>query len=72
MWYCSVGHGHPPALKAAVDSLGAERIVLGSDYPYEGGELYDRAIQYIHDAGLKPGEAEKILDHNAAAVLGMA
>jgi aminocarboxymuconate-semialdehyde decarboxylase len=55
-----------------VDSLGAERIVLGSDYPYEGGELYDRAIQYIHDAGLKPAEVEKILDHNAAAVLGMA
>jgi 6-methylsalicylate decarboxylase len=72
MWYCSVGHGHPPALRAAVDSMGAERICLGSDYPYEGGELYNHAIQYISESGLKPGDAEKILDYNAAAVLGMA
>ena len=72
MWYCSVGHGHPPALRAAVDSMGADRICLGSDYPYEGGELYNRAIQYISDSGLKPGDAEKILDRNAAYVLGLA
>jgi predicted TIM-barrel fold metal-dependent hydrolase len=72
MWYCSVGHGHPPALKAAVDSLGADRICLGSDYPYENGELFNRAIQYVTDSGLKPADAEKILDHNAAAVLGIA
>jgi aminocarboxymuconate-semialdehyde decarboxylase len=72
MWYDSVGHGHPPALRAAVDSLGADRIVLGSDYPYEGGELFNRAIVYIREAGLKPEVVEKILDRNAAAVLGLA
>ena len=72
MWYDSVGHGHPPALRAAVDSLGADRIVLGSDYPYEGGELYNRAIAYIRESGLKPEAVEKILDRNAAAVLGLA
>ena len=72
MWYCSVGHGHPPALRAAVDSMGADRICLGSDFPYEAGELYNRAIQYISDSGLKPGDAEKILDRNAAHVLGLA
>jgi aminocarboxymuconate-semialdehyde decarboxylase len=72
MWYCSVGHAHPPALRAAVDSLGADRIVLGSDYPYEGGELYDHAIAYIHQSGLKPADVDNILDHNAAAVLGLA
>jgi 6-methylsalicylate decarboxylase len=72
MWYCSVGHGHPPALRAAVDSLGADRIVLGTDFPYEGGELFNRAIEYIRESNLKPEDAEKILDHNAAHVLGMA
>jgi 6-methylsalicylate decarboxylase len=72
MWYCSVGHGHPPALRAAVDSMGADRICLGTDFPYEGGDLFDHAIQYISESGLKPGDAEKILDHNAAAVLGLA
>lgn len=72
MWYCSVGHGHPPALRAAVDSMGADRICLGTDYPYEGGELFDHAIQYVSHSGLKPEDAEKILDHNAARVLGLA
>lgn len=72
MWYCSVGHGHPPALRAAVDSMGADRICLGTDYPYEGGELFDHAIQYVSHSGLKPEDAEKILDHNAAYVLGLA
>jgi predicted TIM-barrel fold metal-dependent hydrolase len=72
MWYCSVGHGHPPALRAAVDSMGAERICLGTDFPYESGELFNHAIQYISESGLKPGDAEKILDRNAAYVLGLA
>jgi aminocarboxymuconate-semialdehyde decarboxylase len=72
MWYDSVGHGHTPALKAAVDSLGADRIVLGSDYPYEGGELFNRAMAYIREAGLKSEDVEKIMDRNAAAVLGLA
>jgi 6-methylsalicylate decarboxylase len=71
MWYDSVGHGHTPALKAAVDSLGADRIVLGSDYPYEGGELFNRAMAYIREAGLKSEDAQKIMDRNAAAVLGL-
>ncbi len=72
MWYCSVGHGHPPALRAAVDSMGADRICLGSDYPYEGGELYNHAVAYIRESGLKPEDADKILDRNAAFVLGLA
>ena len=72
MWYCSVGHGHPPALRAAVDSMGADRICLSSDYPYEGGELYNRAIQYVSDSGLKPATSEKILERNATYVLGLA
>jgi len=72
MWYDSAGHGHPPALRAAVDSLGADRIVLGSDYPYEGGDLYKYSIGYVGKAGLKPEDAEKIWNQNAATVLGLA
>jgi predicted TIM-barrel fold metal-dependent hydrolase len=71
MWYDSVGHGWPPALRAAVDSLGADRIVLGTDFPYEPGELFKRAVGYIGRAGLKQEDVERILDKNAAAVLGM-
>jgi predicted TIM-barrel fold metal-dependent hydrolase len=72
MWYDTVGHGWPPALRAAVDSMGADHIVLGTDFPYESGELFKRAINYVSDAGLKQSDIDKILDQNAAAVLGVA
>jgi aminocarboxymuconate-semialdehyde decarboxylase len=72
MWYDTVGHGWPPALRAAVDSMGADRLVLGTDFPNESGELFERAINYVSDAGLKQSDIDKILDQNAAAVLGVA
>ncbi|MBI4171287.1 MAG: amidohydrolase family protein, partial [Actinobacteria bacterium] len=28
---------HEPALRCAIDTVGADRIMLGSDYPYRGG-----------------------------------
>jgi aminocarboxymuconate-semialdehyde decarboxylase len=52
--------------------MGADRICLGSDFPYENGPLYNHAVQYILNSGLKPEDAEKILDYNAASVLGLA
>jgi len=33
MWYDTVGHGHVPALRCAIDSLGADRLLLGTDFP---------------------------------------
>jgi 6-methylsalicylate decarboxylase len=71
MWYDSVGHGHVPALQCAIDSFGADRIVLGTDFPYENGGIYLRAIDYIKDPPIDPEAAQAILDHDAAAVLSM-
>jgi len=71
MWYDTVGHGHIPALRAAVETLGADRLVLGTDFPYEAGPLFTRAISYIEQAGLKPEEATRILDQNAASLLNI-
>ena len=71
MWYDTVGHGHIPALRAAVETLGAERLILGTDFPYESGPLFERAISYVEQAGLKPDEASRILDHNAANLLNI-
>jgi hypothetical protein len=33
MWYDTVGHGHAPALRCAVESFGADRLLLGTDFP---------------------------------------
>lgn len=71
MWYDTVSHAHPPAIRAAVETLGADRIILGTDFPYESGELYKHAISYISEAGLKQSDATNILDYNGAAVLGL-
>lgn len=72
MWYDTVGHTHRPALRAAVESFGAGRLVLGTDFPYESGELFKEAVRYIGDAGLTPADARQILDENAAALFGLA
>ena len=71
MWYDTVGHGHPPALRCAADSPGADRLVLGTDFPYENGAVFDRAITYITTSGLTPGDADCILSTNTQALLGL-
>jgi aminocarboxymuconate-semialdehyde decarboxylase len=67
LWFDSVSHCHGPALRCAIDSFGADRILLGTDFPYEDGETFVRAVEYIADA-TDPGEAHAILDANATAL----
>ncbi|MFI5634053.1 amidohydrolase family protein [Streptomyces sp. NPDC051664] len=71
LWYDTVSHVHSPALVAAAASFGADRLVLGTDFPYEDGEVFLRAVDYIADSGLAPEEATMILDTNAANLLGL-
>jgi 6-methylsalicylate decarboxylase len=70
MWYDTVGHGHVPALRCAIDSFGADRLLLGTDFPYENGDTFIRAIDYINDPQIDPDAARAILDHNASTLLG--
>ncbi|MBT5030759.1 MAG: amidohydrolase [Proteobacteria bacterium] len=67
-WYDTVSHAHVPALRCACDSFGADRVVLGSDYPYEVGNMYQRCVDYVGDVGLTLSEVEGILDRNAQAL----
>ena len=71
MWYDTVGHGHVPALRCAVDSFGADRLLLGTDFPYENGDTFIRAIDYVNDPQIDPNAARAILDQNAGALLGI-
>ncbi|MGW4392983.1 amidohydrolase family protein [Streptomyces sp. NPDC004685] len=71
LWYDTVSHVHPPALVAAAATFGADRLVLGTDYPYEDGDTFLRAVDHITRSGLAPSEAEMILDVNAALLLGL-
>ena len=71
MWYDTVGHGHVPALRCAIDSFGADRLLLGTDFPYENGDIFVRAIEYIHDPQIGASAARAILDQNASVLLGI-
>lgn len=71
MWYDTVGHGHVPALRCAIDSLGASQLVLGTDFPFEAGDIFVRAIEYINDPQIGREDAEAILEGNAMALFEM-
>ncbi len=59
MWY-----EHPPALRCACERL-------GSDFPYETGDLFQCAVDYINQSGLAEQDAQRILDTNAPPLLGL-
>jgi len=67
-WYDTVSHGFVPALRCACEALGTDRMLLGSDYPYEAGEVYQRCVDYIADVGLSAAQVEAIRDRNAQAL----
>ena len=67
LWYDTVSHCHAPALRCAIDSFGADRLLLGTEFPYEDGDTFVRAVEYIID-GTGPAEAHAILDANATAL----
>jgi 6-methylsalicylate decarboxylase len=71
MWYDTVGHGHVPALRCAIDSLGPDRLLLGTDFPYENGDVFVRAVEYVTDPHIESSTATAILDENAGALLGI-
>jgi 6-methylsalicylate decarboxylase len=59
------------ALRWATDSFGADRLLLGTDFPYENGDAFARAIEYISAPQIDMATARAILDQNASALLGM-
>ncbi|HZU05286.1 MAG TPA: amidohydrolase family protein [Chloroflexota bacterium] len=70
-WYDTVNHD-PNALRCALAAFGADRLLLGSDFPYATGEYYRHCVTYIGEVGLTPAEQEAVLGGNAAALLGLA
>jgi aminocarboxymuconate-semialdehyde decarboxylase len=72
MWYDTVSHAHPPALRCACESFGADRLVLGTDFPYESGDLFQKAVDHVVQSGLPETDASAILDGNASELLASA
>jgi 6-methylsalicylate decarboxylase len=61
----------PGMLCSACQIVGADRVVMGTDFPWSSADLtvYVRAVE---ESGLSAAAAEAILDQNASRVLGLA
>ena len=71
LWYDTVAHGSVAVLRCAHAELGAERLLLGSDFPNQADDAYTRAVHFIRDAALPPADVEAILDGNATRLLDL-
>ncbi|ETZ94786.1 putative amidohydrolase [Mycobacteroides abscessus subsp. abscessus] len=50
--------------------MGVDRLIFGSDFPYQAGPRYVSSATYIEE-GLSAEDASAILDHNGAELLGL-
>jgi aminocarboxymuconate-semialdehyde decarboxylase len=70
LWFDTVNQ-HPAALRCAVESLGSERLLLGTDFPYTPGADCEPCVTYVQESGLATEAVDAILDHNAQHLLGL-
>lgn len=68
-YYDTITHS-PEALKYLVDLVGADRVMLGSDYCFNMG--YARPREIVSKLAISPADRDKILFANARRLLAMA
>ncbi len=65
-YFDSITH-NPAILRGLVEQVGAERVLLGSDYPFDMGNT--DPVERVRGAKLSPGQEQKILGNNARTLL---
>jgi 6-methylsalicylate decarboxylase len=70
LWYDTV-NSHPAALRCAVESFGADRLLLGTDFPYLAGPQWPPLVRYVEEAGLSAADTAAILGGNAQDLLAL-
>ena len=68
-WFDTVNEQHT-ALRCACETFGADRLLLGTDWPMLPPEKLKHFVDYVPEA-LAPEDAQRILDVNAAHLLGL-
>ena len=71
MFYDTVGQGSVPALQAAIAALGAERLLLGTDFPYQKDAAYVSAIDYVRAADLDATTKAGVLGDTARRLFSL-
>jgi 6-methylsalicylate decarboxylase len=65
--YYDTANGYAPALRCACEALGADRLMLGTDFPYIGS--IKQNVDYIKEANLPPETERQILETTASNLL---
>lgn len=65
LWFDSLVHS-PDALRALVNAVGADRVLLGSDYPFDMGVT--DPVERVRAAGLGDADTDLLLGGNAAGL----
>ena len=68
--YDTISH-HPRALRYLVDLVGADRVMLGSDFCFDMGYERPRAVVADRSVGLSQRDRARIVRANAAGLLGI-
>lgn len=68
LWFDIIAHDRA-TLAHLVDRFGPERVVLGSDFPFDMG--LEQPVAAVRELGLAPDAMERILSGNARALLDM-
>jgi len=66
-WFDTIAY-NPAMLRYLATTYGADRLVMGSDYPLGGG--LPHPVAEVKAIGLAPTEEQAVLGGNAAALLG--
>jgi aminocarboxymuconate-semialdehyde decarboxylase len=69
-WYDTV-NAYPSALRCAQEAVGAEKLLLGTDYPFWRDDAFRLCVEYIADAVPRSQDADGILGGNAQKLFGM-
>jgi 6-methylsalicylate decarboxylase len=64
-WYDTV-NGSRAALR-----FGADRLLLGTDFPHLAGPRFEQCVSYIDQSDLALEEKSAVLDRNAQSLLGL-
>jgi aminocarboxymuconate-semialdehyde decarboxylase len=68
IWYDALVYT-PTALRHLVEAVGVDRVMLGSDYPFDMG--VDDGVARIREAGLDEADVTRLLSTNAASLFGL-
>jgi aminocarboxymuconate-semialdehyde decarboxylase len=67
LYYDTLNHA-PTSLRCACETIGADRLMLGTDYPFNTPKS---CVDYVQATGLTPEQTTAILDRNAQQLLGL-